>query len=606
MTNICRLATRLIFLRLLKYRFRIHIILTTIILLSFGSIEAKTYSIDEIFIQAEILPDGGLKIEESRTYSFKGKFSWAEYSLPLEDLGMVHDFSISEDGTEYIKSQDERPGTYKLEVSADQLYARWYYEARNESRTFVLRYKIDDAITVYDDAAELYYQFIGADNTSQIARVNVRVSLPDSAVYPEVRAWVHGPLTGKIRFQKGILQMHVSPMPANRFWETRILFPGKWAPDARNRVNSERLSTVLSEEYEWARQANQRRALAEQDLLLKRENDARALRIAVILSLAGIVFLALMYLKYGRGFDVPYHQEIDSQIPDSYHPVIVNCLNLNKQVSGSALSTALFSLAEKGVLAIGQISDTGWFKRRNFTLTINRDKAHQLADFEDNLIRFMFDEIGKGANTIESATLKKSSRAMRKWFRQWTKLIKKHLDPVIIWDKSSIRGTIYSAIFSSLVISGGILLAVFLGIPGLIATGAGAVCLGLSFLILRYTPEMKLKKKKWKAFRRYLIKFHTMDYESSLYNQIGIYLVYAIALGAGTKTIKRLIKIVPEEQYGVCFPWFLYAQGTPNIADSLVSLVSIASGTVTSAAGAGGGASAGGGGGAGGASGGAG
>ena len=57
---------------------------------------SKRYYIDNIQINAEILPDGSLKIEESRSYRFKGRFSWADYSIPLQQLGSVTDFSLSE------------------------------------------------------------------------------------------------------------------------------------------------------------------------------------------------------------------------------------------------------------------------------------------------------------------------------------------------------------------------------------------------------------------------------------------------------------------------------------------------------------------------------
>ena len=44
---------------------------------------SKQYSLDSIYINAEICSDGCLQIEESRSYRFKGSFSWADYSIPL-------------------------------------------------------------------------------------------------------------------------------------------------------------------------------------------------------------------------------------------------------------------------------------------------------------------------------------------------------------------------------------------------------------------------------------------------------------------------------------------------------------------------------------------
>ena len=73
----------------------------------------KRYSIDSIQIFAEIYEDGSISIEEIRNYTFQGKFSWAEYKLPLEIIGPVSQFSLSEDGVNYI----EADGNLLAEIS---------------------------------------------------------------------------------------------------------------------------------------------------------------------------------------------------------------------------------------------------------------------------------------------------------------------------------------------------------------------------------------------------------------------------------------------------------------------------------------------------------
>ena len=80
----------------------------------FASPPSKSYSIDRIEISAEILSDGSLSIEENRSYTFRGNFRWADYLLPLQNLGRVIDFQLSEAGMIYRPGSDEEPGTYFL------------------------------------------------------------------------------------------------------------------------------------------------------------------------------------------------------------------------------------------------------------------------------------------------------------------------------------------------------------------------------------------------------------------------------------------------------------------------------------------------------------
>ena len=140
---------------------------------------------------------------------------------------------------------------------------------------------------------------------------------------------------------------------------------------------------------------------------------------------------------------------------------------------------------------------------------------------------------------------------------------------------------------------------------------SGLISFALSFAILRFTEDMKLKRKKWEALRNYLKKYHFTN-EASLtwQSQIGEYLVYGLALGVGKKAIEKMITTVPTDQHSALFPWYIYAPGTTHspagFAHAITSVVTVASTTVSSAAGAGGGATSGGGVGAGGASGGAG
>ncbi len=585
----------------------------------FPLLSAKSYTIDRIDILAQISPNGDMQIEEARTYTFKGNFSWATYIVPLRGIGDIRYFSLSDEYREYSRSSEEVPGTYYLQKTEDQFYCKWFYQAKNETRTFTLRYIATDVTTVHNDIAEFYYKFVGEANEKTIGTVSVVIHLPQHADTTEVRAFAHGPLWGTIGFDNGKLNMNISPLPAYQFWEARILFPPNWVPDTKRRSLETKLPAILAEEALWAKTANERRLRAQKFEKMKKEKEAQAWNYAIILSAIGILGLAYFYNKYGKGFKVPYYQKIDSELPQDQPPAIVSALYFNKEVYGTALSATLFDLARRGFITIEQTTppEKKWWGTTNPQFSIKltdqkiKEETNALLDYEKDLLEFIKHELGKGSSIVELKAFKKNRSKVQKWFRDWRKLVRAHFKDDPYYDKPSVKGTIYAAILSSLIITGGVIILVTLGIPGVLAIVAGSLCIGLSFTILRYTPEIKLKRKKWKALREYLKKYHFVSqHNQDWLKNIEKYLVYGIALGIGKKVIEKMMESVPTEQQTALFPWYYHGYGAhPSPADfasAISSMVNIASTTMSSSTGAGGGASSGGGGGGGGASGGAG
>lgn len=579
---------------------------------------AKSYTLDRVFIQAEIMTSGNLKIEETRTYKFRGRFSWADYQLPLNKLGTVQNFELWEGNQPYQESNREIPGYYTTRTADNEFYVRWFYRAKNETRSFTLRYILTDAITVYTDVAEFYYKFVGESNLKKISTVDVTIRLPHHATQGEVRAWAHGPLWGTILLQTGILKMNVSPLPANTFWEARVTFPPSWVPGSQRRIDSPKLETILKEEALWAEQANEQRHRAQEQLLRKEEKKSRAKLIAWILSAFGIIAVALFYFKSGRGFQVPYDQKVDPNLPKQ-PPAIFSTLYYDKQVTGNAMVATLFDLARQGFITIEQKepAEKKWWRsnKPRFLMKFNHEKwnqeGEQLTEYERSLLDFIFNDLGKGQDTVDFRDFRKHSGKVRKWFQRWKKLLKEEVKDVVLRDKESVKATVYSVIIAVLVTAGGVWTAIYVAEVGIVATVVGAICVALSFVILRYTPEMKLKKKKWKALRNYLTKYHFANRsDQGWLSQIQDYLIYAVAMGAGNKAIQKLMEMVPSDKQQICFAWYVPVAGSQtsaaDFAGAVTSMVSMAITTMSSSAGVGGGASAGGGGGAGGASGGAG
>ena len=77
------------------------------------------------------------------------------------------------------------------------------------------------------------------------------------------RAWGHGPLTGDVSLDEDepMVTYTIPCVHQGEFAEARIAFPSDWVPQLAA-SGEERMSTILSEEKEWADEANARRAHA--------------------------------------------------------------------------------------------------------------------------------------------------------------------------------------------------------------------------------------------------------------------------------------------------------------------------------------------------------
>ena len=584
----------------------------------FASPPSKSYSIDRIEISAEILSDGSLSIEENRSYTFRGNFRWADYSLPLQNLGRVIDFQLSEAGMIYRPGSGEEPGTYQYSQNKDKLYVKWFYRARNENRTFTLKYRVEDAVTVYNDIAEFYYKFVSEKSEKTIRAVDVWLKFPQAVDTNQVRAWAHGPLNGRLAFENGMIHLWVSPLPKRTWWEVRAIFPPAWVPSAQKRRNEFKRDQIMHEEQLLVEQSNAKRLQLIKKRQFKESHSQTAFEVSLILAAIGLAALIFLYNRYGKAYQVPFYNKISSDIPKDVSPAVASYLYYSGQIGSGAMVATLLDLASRGFLKIEEIQQTkksifGTFHKTKYILKLVPEayekNKNELAAHERDMIQFIFQNLAAGNNEIQLDEIKDSRRHVMKWFSQWEKMIKSEWGNKTFYDKSSVKGTVISVIISALIIVSGTLIVIYFGESGAIAMIAGAILFGLSFIILRYTKDVKLLKAKLTALKQYLSKYYFKKDAGNLQASIEKFLIYGVALGISSKVMKELLTTVPEWQSSGYFVWYAGAigHGSPaGFAEAVSSMVSAASTTMGTAAGVGGGASVGGGAGAGGASGGAG
>ncbi|HET8527034.1 MAG TPA: DUF2207 domain-containing protein [Actinomycetota bacterium] len=529
----------------------------------------KDYDFPKVTIDATVLPNGDLQLEETRTFDFRnGPFTYAYFNVD-DPNDHVRDFTISEklgDGTEVPVEPDYASHS----IVTEGFQSQWSYEAEDENRTWVFRYRVACAVDVYSDTAHLYWQFIGTGWDKPTRHAVITVHLPDKvppdlierpkrcrpddpgsillgAATPlqpgEVRAFGHGPLNGEVTFvNPQTIRYEVDDVPSLSYVEGSILFPADAVPFAMQ-TNRPGLESILAQERVWADEANALRSRHETE-----RNWVLNLLIGVPVALALLVLLA----RYRDR--VPGVPRLLEQPPED-DPVQGALLwsawqgHLSPYNAYRAQILKLVRLGAVEMRADGRVTDP-----KDLTLVRKLD-AMDLQDEVDQ--DFMWLLFGRGDAAVDEISLKHpkprragSSTTYAGW---WSGVRGKTGDVVRRIQKGDARlESTLSAIVSIAAAGYGIWTAVW-GLGGsigwlLVPVSAASLVAALVLIHARLRLEDRTRVKRLEAFRRYLRDFSDLPNAPALAVVIWEqYLEWAVALGVADEVEKQVRALVPVE-----------------------------------------------------------
>src|SRR3989339_325169 len=217
-----------------------------------AQVQAKSYEIEDVNIRAVLhKTDGSMDVTEQRTYDFDGEYTFAyiyinKHPDQSKDPGrteqyILEDFAVCEPSNCYRLLQASEMGnadslrpenTFYVRDESSRYYIKWFYRAYSEDRTFVLKYKVKNAITLHTDTAELYWKFIGDDWEISQGRTEIFVGMPSGISANDVQAFAHGPLNGTVSISNQpsgpqTVRLFAPSISSKQFFEARILFPSQ-------------------------------------------------------------------------------------------------------------------------------------------------------------------------------------------------------------------------------------------------------------------------------------------------------------------------------------------------------------------------------------------
>jgi uncharacterized membrane protein YgcG len=150
------------------------------------SVYASSYSYEAIDAEIIIHEDTTFTVRETQTYRFDGEFHKGWREIPLRGLSTVTDIVVYDGQTgrplvftpdALEKTEPTAWGKYTYRIEAGKVEIEWYYNAQNETKTWILEYTVIGGISFLANMNELYWNIL-TDYNVPIARSLVTLTLP--------------------------------------------------------------------------------------------------------------------------------------------------------------------------------------------------------------------------------------------------------------------------------------------------------------------------------------------------------------------------------------------------------------------------------------------
>lgn len=146
---------------------------------------SKEYFIDKLNVEAVILDNGDVVVNEIMDYRFNGEFNGVYRNLALigTDGYVINNISIIDEDGNVIKAVEdysEENNTYEIDEDFERTQIKLFCKSSNESKKIQLNYTIKAAALRYLDYSELYWNFYNVENIGSVKEGNIKISLKDT------------------------------------------------------------------------------------------------------------------------------------------------------------------------------------------------------------------------------------------------------------------------------------------------------------------------------------------------------------------------------------------------------------------------------------------
>lgn len=425
----------------------------------------------------------------------------------------------------------------------------------SETNTYKISYTVVDAITKYNDCAELYWQFLGSDFEVDARKITGTIKLPSKANSKEnIRVWGHvKTLNGEIYATSAdTVEFSLDNYESGNYVEVRVAMPTEIFGIVSRTYNKNMLSSIIEEETKWADEAN---AVRERE----QKNEKIIVTIIVVVTIVIGVLLLIQTVKYIKKLRnikkiVPTETlEYFREKPNKDSTPADALFLYNKGVSvtssffGDVFSATLLNLSLKGYFKIAVEQNE---KGKEETIIYKTEKNIEDLQYEEEKIaRFVKNAIsGKEQIRIKELQkyIKNHASAVSKLIENTGVATKNKNEEIGNFDEQTSREKSKYIGIAVVYIFIAMCCFPFFPLPILLIINA-ILALLINSKLSNLTQKGIDEREKWKGLKKYMEDFSLLDEKEIPALEVWEeYLVYATVFGIADKVIKQLKMVYPQ------------------------------------------------------------
>lgn len=289
--------------------FKIFVVIAMVLAFWYFGSEAKAGSItlNNLDFEIQLNEDGSMDVTENwdaRIYDTNTMFKAIHMnSTKFKEITDVEVYRVNSDGTKTkLRQIDEEMYHvtencyYGLVVSSGDFEIAWGVSVEGrETRKYQIKYKVVDAVKTYNDCSELYWQLVGNENGLPVDKLTATILLPEAVQNSNnLRAWAHGPYNGNVYPKTDRVTLSVDYLDPEVMVEVRLAVLEDMFSE-NTVIPMDRLNTILSEEEQWAEEANREREEYIKDQQRK-ENLEKIMAVIMVIAVIGFAVLFIVLL----------------------------------------------------------------------------------------------------------------------------------------------------------------------------------------------------------------------------------------------------------------------------------------------------------------------
>lgn len=539
----------------------IALIMLSILFIKINKAEATLY-LNELGFDAQINEDGSMNVTETWNINISETNTlFKTFEPDNSKYAGITDVKVKNltTNTELAQIDTEmyhvtKDCYYGLKNSKGKYEIAWGVGLDNSSATriYQISYKVLDAITLNDDCAELYWQFVGKDFEIDAKKITGTITLPKNAeTIEDIKVWGHTEqLNGEIyATDLNKIEFSIDRYSNGNYVEVRTAFPTNIMGNVQRKTNKPALGGIIEEETRWADEANQRREREEKIFYAIQKIAMLATIIMAIIAIRNFIKLLSRGKKLKPTTELKYYREVpyENATPGEALYIISNG---NYKQLYEYFPPIVLDLCLRKYIQLELVKEEKIFSKEEVKIIILEKDRNELKKEEDTILQLLIDVAGEK----KELTTKGLKKYLEKNSFKITSIEGK-IKEAIQESEESMKNinngnqkvyTFYSTV--SIIFAFFTFFTFALYIPLALAFLVNAI---IALIITLQTDKLTQKgideKEQWKAFKKYMEDFSLLkDKEVPALEIWEKYLVYATAFGISKKVMKQLKIVYPE------------------------------------------------------------